>query len=397
MTAVDSNQSASAAVDLDQVLEGLRERVAQRRAEGAYPPGLEADLEADLARIITRPSALSTFTDMRALLEGGGPPPGVDPARVAHATASGMPGGAALHSAVARAVSHQVSGVLSQVQEISNALWAHLLTLADAITALKGSLDDKRALLVIVDALVERVAAYERVPAEPSLAVAELTRRIERLEVAEVARNPRPWFSADLLTGAAPGPAAAGPVVDLVFADTREDLVGELESCGPVLVLGRPELVTGLQRSGVDASGPGSATGLEAEVGPLLALESTPDRSLGALVVGGTLECLAPGEVLDLVRASFDKLRPGGRLVVRAANPRSLWGLAHGTAGRPDRTLVDPGWLELCVAQAGFGSAELVWGPPAPGGAAPTGEDTEGEAHRAIFLGPLYYTIRAIR
>lgn len=419
---MDPQLNQPPAINLETVLARLREQVAKRREEGAYPPGLEEELEAELLRIITRPSVMLPFTDMRSVLEDRGRPPGVDPGRVAGATASGIPGGAVLHAAVARAVSHQTKGVLTQVQDISNALWEDLLILADVITWLKGRLDDRGALLGIVDALVERVAAYERVPAESSLGVAELTRRIERLEAAEAARNVRPWFGAgpppDGLSVIEPG--VAGPEVVWVAGfgvagpgaiganeggpgpagldDAMAELAQGLEGCSPVMFLGPGALLAGVRRAGVDVSGPASRAVPEGrELGPLLELESSIDRSLGALIVAETLERLAPRHVLDLVRTSADKLRPGGHLVVRASNPRSLWGLAHGGSGRPDRSLVDPGWLELCVREAGFASVELAWGPPAPGGGVPTGEGTEVEAHRALLFGSLYYTIRAIR
>lgn len=400
---LDPKRAEPTTIDLPKVLTRLREQVQQRREDGAYPPGLEEELEADLRRIITRPTVVSPFADMRGLLEKRGQPPGVNPGRVAGATASGVPGGAVLHSAVARAVSHQTAGVLSQVQDISNALWQDILLLAEAVSAIEERLQDKRALLVIVDALVERVAAYERVPAESGLGVAELTRRIERLEAAEADRRARPWFSTELaLDGGAPhGPGASARPANgspTAAAGSMGDLVQGLEESAPVLALGPAALLDSLRARGVEASGPGADEASERGVlDPLLAVESAVDRSLGALVVAQTLERLPPGQVLDLIRASADKLRPGGRLVVRAANPRSLWGLAHGSAGRPDQSLVDPGWLELCVAEAGYARSELEWGPPAPGGGGGSGEGTEAEAQGALLFGSLYYTIRATR
>ncbi|MGH9128186.1 MAG: hypothetical protein ACRDY2_04275 [Acidimicrobiales bacterium] len=389
--------------DLDGVLARLRTQVEERRRAGAYPPGLEDELEAELARIISRRPSQAKVTSMRELLEARGRPPGVDPTRVAAATTSAFPGGSAIHAAVARVVGHQVAGVLSQVQDVSNALWDGLVTLADALSALEGRQSDSRDLLGLVDSLVERVAANERVASEPEVATAELARRVERLEAEAAARTVRPWFSTELRLGPgvagpgvpAPGPGAPGPgAPDSGAPDPAGDqaeLVAGLEGCEPALVLGpATEPVIGLLDAiGVEGHG---ADGLD----PVLALASAPDRSLGAVVAVDLVERLAPQQLLDLVRGAADKLRVGGRLVANATNPRSLWGLANGAGGRPDRVLVDPGWLALCASEAGFASVEVVWGPLPPGDGAPRREGAEAEVHRVVFR-PVSYVLSALR
>lgn len=395
--AVDSPMDSSPPTpgpDIDAVVAGLRARVDQRRRAGEYPPGLEEDLEAELRRIVEHRPAQSSGTrrsSVREALELRGGLPPVDPSRVAGATASSVPGGAALHAAVARVVGHQTAGVLSQVQDISNATWDALLVLADAVAALEASLGEQRPVVAILDALVERVAAFERAPASSPVGMGELARRIERLEAAEASRLARPWFSSDLPIEVPGGAAGSRAVPGAAWSGAAgagdiASLADGLEGFEPVLVLGAEsdELLAALGREGLDARGGGGGAGA------LAGLASEPDRSLGALVVAGFVEHLGPGHVLDLVREAAEKLRPGGRLRARALNPRSLWGLAHGAAGRPDRALVDPGWLALCCREAGFCSVELAWSE------APGCEDRDDELRRVIF-GPLFYTIVASR
>lgn len=351
--------------DFEGLLDRIREQVAERRRAGAYPPGLEEDLESELAGIIARRPSHEPAPPISAVLDRLSRPPGVDPGRVAAATDSGIPGGAALHRAVALAAGHQVAAVLSQVQDIANATWEDVGILAEAIVALDRRILDIRDRGALVDSLVDRVASYERSPSGSAAGLAGLLRRLERLEAAEAARNARPWFAAEP-DGA--GPPSAG----------LEALTEGLEE--PVLVLG-------------PASPGGLPSGNEAIAG----LGSVTDRALGALVAAGLVERLAPQELLDLVRLAADKLRIGGLLVADATNPRCVWGLANGSASRPDRVLVDPGWLALCAREAGFATVDIAWGPLPPGvGPPPAGEGTEASVHRALFQ-PVSYRLSARR
>ncbi len=373
------------ALDLDAILAHLRAQVAQRREAGIYPPGLEEDLEAELSRIVARRP--SREPPIRALTEELTRPPGVDPARVAAATASGIPGGAVLHQAVARAVGHQVAAILHQVQDISNVIWNDLVALAGALTKLDRRDSDNRDFWALVDSLVDRIAAFERLPLQSGGAgVADLVRRLERLEAAEAARTARPWFDTGLDSAGATFEAA--------------QLVEGLEGCGPVLVLGPGSglALDVLNRAGIEAAAGTPDAGIPTAGchDGLACLGSEPDRSLGAVVAADLVERLAPQQLLDLVRLAFDKLRVGGRLVANATNPRCLWGLANGFGGRPDRALVDPSWLALCASEAGFGGVEILWGPLPPGVGAPGGVGAEDAVRQCLFQ-PVSYKLSARR
>jgi hypothetical protein len=405
--------------DLDGILARLRAQVAERRSAGVYPPGLEEDLEAELGRIIARRP--SREPPIRVFTEELTRPPGVDPARVAAATASGIPGGAVLHQAVARVVGHQVAAILSQVQDISNMIWDDLMVLAEALTKLDRRESDNRDLWALVDSLLDRMAAFERLPPESGGAgVADILRRLERLEAAEAARTARPWFSTRLTSAGATFEAAR--------------LVEGLDGCAPVLVLGPGSAAAadllnaaagsaaagsaaaagyaaagsaaagyaaaGSAAAGSAAAAVSAAAGYAAAAGSghdaLACLGSTPDRSLGAVVAADLVERLAPQQLLDLVRLAVDKLRVGGYLVADATNPRCLWGRAQGFGGRPDRVLVDPSWLALCATEAGFGSVEIVWGPLPPGAGAPGGVGAEDAVRQSLFQ-PISYKLSARR
>lgn len=407
---MDEQPDQSAPVDLDGVLERLRLRVEERRAAGAYPPGLEEEMEGHLRRIAahrlaSREPAVPSLVEQ---LSQAVRIPAMDPGRLAAATRSAVPGGGALHAAVAKLVSHQTAGVLAQVQDLANGVWEALVVLAGrvdelvATTAADPATHAHAELVALVDLVVDRIALYERQPASSPAGVAELGRRLERLEAAEAARSPRSWPfpdpEADRLDGA-PTPAEEDVAL----------LVAHLEGCAPVLQLGPVpgRLLGALARAGIEASGvdhdegrcqQALSAGVSARRGdPLVALGAEPDGALGGLVVAGLLERLGLQQVLDLVGGASDKLRPGGRAVLWGANPRCLWGLAHGWGSRPDRTLVDPGWLAACCRQAGFGAVEVQWGAPAPGGGdAPSGLDGEA-AVRRVVSGPASYVVVARR
>lgn len=400
LLAVVDEPDQSLPTDLDELLVALRARVEERRQRGAYPPGLEEDLEAHFRRIASH-RIPTEHTPLHDRLHRLAPLPSVDPGRIS--TFSTVPGGGALHQTVAKVVSRQTAGVLAQVQELANAVWESMEALVDTLAA---TVADPHThvhpeLLRLVDTVVERLAAYERAPADPGLALAELSRRVERLEAAEAARTVRPWFADD-----------AGGADGLASADGRGRvlaLTAQLEGCDPVLELGvrGPHLLAALAAAGIEASGvdgdrgrvdAARAAGVRVEEGePLTALGAVPDATLGGVVGVGLVEALGPQQVLDLVRTARDKLRPAGRLVLEGANPRSLWGLAHGSLARPDRTPVDPGWLTLLCHQAGFTIADVTWHSPPPGDSPhPAGEDEGGWAHRLLF-GPLGYVVIARR
>lgn len=86
-----------------------------------------------------------------------------------------------------------------------------------------------------------------------------------------------------------------------------------------------------LRATGVDTSPSqverARSLGTDVELGDgLAALAARPSGSLGAVVLLDVLEHLALPELLGLLEAAADRLRPGGLLVARAPNGEGLFG-----------------------------------------------------------------------
>lgn len=369
---MEDGPTAQPGVDLESVLGELRARVEERRRSGAYPPGLEDELEGHFRRIAAhRVPARLRADELRERVEALTRLPAFSPERIE--TTSALPGGSAMHSAVARVVRRQTAGVLAQVQDLANALREALRALADAVVDPTTHVHPD--LVGILDGVLERLAAYERAPATGSAtpALAELGRRVRVLEEAEAARGVRPWFP---VAGMVASPAETE--LEECWPERAEALVSLARGHEPVVVIGGGRLAGALAEAGVEASALDGA-------GPLGELEARADAGAGALVGSRIVEAMAPQRVLDLVRVAADKLRPGGVLALEAANPRSLWGLANGLLARPDLLPVDPGWLALLCEQAGLAGVEVRWlcHPSAAG----AGEQA----------GPLAYVVTATR
>ena len=95
-------------------------------------------------------------------------------------------------------------------------------------------------------------------------------------------------------------------------------------------------------------------------------LRGRPEESHGGIFAANLVEHLERGEVVELVRLAFSRLRPGGALVIETVNPMCL--LTHATF-YGDFTRVGPlpplalKWLaESC----GFAPVEIEYTSPVP-------------------------------
>jgi SAM-dependent methyltransferase len=397
--------------DVDALVQQLKERVERRRRDGAYPAHLEAEMDAHFQRIVAHRPAPYDYDALRARLGELDHAMGFSPARIAYE--SGMPGGAALHRTIAKAVSRQTGGVLEQMHRFAEAV-------RDVLREMVVVLEHPNAhvhaeLLGQVDALMERFADLDRAPADAVPGLADLRHRLERLEAAEAASRFTPWFGA--------------ATFEDQFRGSQEDLraryVGlatEFAGCSPVVDLGcgRGEFVELLREQGVEAKGveidqglveSGRAAGLPIEYGDAVEwLAAEPDGSLGGIAMIQVIEHLTPGARTEVVRLAAEKLRPGGRIVVETLNPQSLYIFARAFYADPTHdTPVHPAYLEFLLRQAGFSEIGIQWrsAPPSDEPLQPITAEGDPELLdqvnaniqrvNAILFGPQDYAILAVR
>jgi 2-polyprenyl-3-methyl-5-hydroxy-6-metoxy-1,4-benzoquinol methylase len=352
---------------VDHLVNELRIRVAQRRQSGFYPKGLEQDLEEHFRRVVAH-RGHADLDSLRQSLDHLEVASAFNPERIPMDTA--VPGGAAVHRVVHKVVSRQTQGILEQVQEFADAVRQSLGLIADALEDPSAHLHAD--LVGQLDAVFERLASYERGPTDSAGAVGDLRERMERLEAAERRRQFVPTFTNDAFESA--------------FRGTREDLSSRYSELaerfvghGPVLDIGcgRGEFIELLVKAGVEARGieldpelvaEGRAMGLDVEIGDAItSLATAADASLGGIVLIQVVEHLSPQSVVDLVAIAFNKLAPGGLMVVETVNPQSLYTYAHSFYIDPTHdNPVHPAYLHFLFDQAGYSSVELDWRSPPP-------------------------------
>lgn len=166
--------------DVHALVARLRERVEERRRSGQYPDGLEADLDRHFEMAVA--ASLRTRADLEVLLED---------VRMASAqigaehisTISSVPLGSSVHRSIARVVHRQTEGVLHQVQQHTRAV--------DALLAMIVT-QELPDIVARLDAVMERLAAYERLPVATDDTSRALAARLERLERKISELTPKP-------------------------------------------------------------------------------------------------------------------------------------------------------------------------------------------------------------
>jgi len=339
----------------------LRRLVAERRQAGRYrdEPEVEGRDEVTGDRSDLGPELVALHREMGTLRDRTA----FDRAKIA--TASRLPGGSMMHRTAARLVTRQTQGILQQVHSFAEQTVRLLESMLAGLEA--HATETHHDLSQRMDAILIRLARFERQATGPDVDVAHLRRRIEVLEAAEAKRGFHPWFSNQQFEE-----QFRGRREDLV--DRYRDVAERLRGCGPVLDIGfgRGEILGLLTEMDVVASGveidpslveAARDRGLEAKVGDgLTTLAEIADGTLGAIVLVQVVEHLPAQELLELIVLAFDKLRPGGQLVMETVNPQSLYIFAHSfyldpTHQRP----IHPAYLEFLCRQAGFGAVEVDW------------------------------------
>jgi O-antigen chain-terminating methyltransferase len=349
------------APDVDALVEQLRAKVEQRRSEGVYPPGFEDDLDAHFRRIVAhRVTTDYNVHDKLAELEQLLP---LKSDRIP--LDSRMPGGTALHKTVAKVVSRQTQGILEQVQLFASST-------LEVLRAVTAALEDPSAhlhadLVGQIDVVFERLSAYDRGSEGDSPAVRNLRSRIEQLEEAEAARRFRPTYSAERFEE-----EFRGSTADL--KEAYRGLAQLLGKSSPVLDIGcgRGELLELFREMGIRASGveidpqlvaDATARGLDVQLGDgLRVLSSLDEMSLGAITLMQVIEHLTPQQAVELVSLAFEKVRPGGKVIIETVNPQSLYVFAHAFYVDPTHTQpVHPAYLTFLFREAGFSEVSIDW------------------------------------
>jgi hypothetical protein len=322
--------------NIEEILEGVRRTVAERRASGQYPEGLEEELDAHFRRIIASRPQLPRLALFRRRIEAARRASRFSPDRIP--TGSRLPGGEVLHRALARAFLREAHGILLQVQEFAD----RVLEALDAAATVAESPDNHKhaELIETVDAHSELLAEREKSPTRVSDRLDDLLHRVEVLEAGEDRRRWRPWFSPSRFEAAfVPGgrqraEAAAAAIV---------------QGFSPVLDL--------------------CATEEKCPRNPVADLTATLDGILGAVVLLQAELQVTAGELLDVIGLASDKLRADGRLVVSVGSPGPEG--EHPADGEPpppfNPTLGPPLpslYAAFACREAGFRSVETQEWPP---------------------------------
>jgi SAM-dependent methyltransferase len=353
---------------IDPLIDELRHRVAERRKAGFYPEGLEDELDAHFKRIVTHRRATDVMSLRSSLdvLEVRG----AFSADRIQLTTSALPGGEQIHRVVSKVVARQTQGILEQVQQFADVVRDALGKIADALEDPYGHTHGD--LVGQLDAIWERLAAWERGPVDSAAALADLRRRVEALEAAEQGRKFEPSYTADAFESEFRG---SSDDLKLRYRQLALEFAGQ----SPVLDIGcgRGEFIELLHGLGVEARGveidprlveAGRAAGLDISTGDGVAhLASVPDRSLGGIAMIQVVEHLTAQQVVDLVAIARHKLRDDGLMIVETVNPQSLYTFAHSfyldpTHGNP----VHPAYLKFLFEQAGWSRVEIDWRSPPP-------------------------------
>lgn len=359
-------EESAATPTVDELLAQLRARVEERRRQGVYPPGLEQELDDHFRRIAThrQPANIDDVRSKLAELQGR---MHFDPNIPVE---SRIPGGTAFHSAVTKLVARQTNAILQQVQQFAEGVREALHALATAIENPQAHVHAD--VIGQLDAVFERLAAFERLPGDGGAGLAEVTRRLERLEASENRRRFNPIFSNDAFEE-----TFRGGHDELL--DRYRDLVREFDGLSPVVDIGcgRGELLGLLREAGIAASGveidPAlveqcRAAGYDVRLSDAVtALAEATDRSLGGISLIQVVEHLEPQEVTELIALAHEKLYQGGKVLIETVNPQSLYVYTHSFYADPThRNPVHPGYLAFLFGEAGFSHARVELRSPVP-------------------------------
>lgn len=268
------------------------------------------------------------------------------------------------------------------------------LVLNASISGLAEALDKRWESMRARDARLEsRTAAIETAQADLQSAVttAHQAALTVKREIERIARTGAAVAPAGANANAAPAPAEFGALdaykyvgFEDRFRGSREAIRARLDSYLPFFAgasdvldvgCGRGEFLELLAGTGVNARGIDlnaemvevcRARGLDAAVADAVGyLQDLPDGALGGLFAAQVVEHLAPAYLLRFLDLAFQKVRPGGRVVLETLNP-ACW-VAFFDSFIRDITHVwplHPETLRYLAAASGFHRVDVEYRSP---------------------------------
>lgn len=397
------------AVDVDALIDQLRQRVEERRAAGEYPADLEERLDAHFRSIEGHRRSAYDFSVLDEHL--GKLRQTSSFSQDSISTDSRVSGGAAFHRAVAKMVSRQVAGILEQLQTFADLAVAVGEELAGAVRNPRSHRHDD--LEGAVRLLQDQAAALSTIASDPLGSLAGLEGRVARVEQVTDRALFRPWFTSSRFEDELRGTTEE-------LRDRYRDLASVFRDCSPVVDLGcgRGEFLELLAEIDVEATGvevdPRLVADLRERHLPVVLddavsrLRKTEDASLGGVALIQVIEHLTPQDTVDLIPLLAEKLRRGGRAVVETVNPQSLYVYARAFYADPTHTNpVHPAYLTFLFQESGFAEVDIEWRSPPPAAEALVTAPAEGPVAEAfnenvkrlnqLLFGPQDYALIARR
>ena len=353
------------AVDVERLVEDLRERVARAREAGRYGD--------DLTGVTLRPPTPEARVRFRPELAYSSKPLVGRPLT-------------ALKRVLMRLLVHPLDDLARQADAAARGADAAIAADRDwARAAVSAEVQVRERIEADVKGLLERVEGIER-----ALERLQLAPRLARLERRERAA-PAAAGPARVDTAPAPPPAPSDAGVDYLGFEARfrgaEEAIRErqevyrrhLEDRRRVVDLGcgRGELLELLRDAGVPAYGVDTEPdfvalvaekGLEIRQEDAIAhLEGVAAGELDGIVASHVVEHLPPDAVARLVHAAAERLPEGGLLILETPNPESL--LAGSINFHRDPTHlrpVHPDTLAFLCESAGFSQVDVLRLSPVP-------------------------------
>jgi hypothetical protein len=363
-------------VDVDRLVDELRERVAARRAAGEY--------DERLTRAPFRRSAGAATVTLR-METAYSSKPVVGPVITAG------------KRAVIRGLWHFLDDAVGQANAALSLLQAELRAEREARSALAGELRSAQERIV---ALTDRLASLEEGRRSDGATLGETVQRLTALEDlqpgARLARLERPGRAAP---SEPPGVRPIDPaLVALARRAAPVDDLGEerLDAyvsalAAPTLVLGCGEgellarcAALGVEAYGVDADEAAVAAcrarGFHVEpADPLTHLSELPEGGLGGLVALGIGDRFGGEGWAAFADLAATRLRPGGTVVVEVVNPLTSAGMALRLRDPTLAPPVHPETIGFLLRVAGFSRVETrLLGAFGPDLRAPLPEALEG-------------------